>query len=307
MKPEHIFHEIYGAYFITVQRIINAALDKRLQRKDVEKIIRTSAFQETPWLLMERIERGDFGGVLDKDYTTSICALENRPMTEIERRWLKTISLDPRIRLFEFDFSGLDNIEPLYTQEDLLVCGQYGNGDNYNNVEYQEKFKVILKCLRENKTILLSYTSAHYEKFNGEVYPLYLQYSLKEDVFRLVAVYEKCKFTYNLSRMDSCKIGKHYDSVVEYFDAEQSYVEVSIENDRQTLERFLLYFANYERKTTAIDDKHFIVKMRFPKQDETEVLINILSFAPMAKIVAPSNMLAEFKRRMQKQAAFLRR
>lgn len=307
MNPEHIFHEIYGVYFTTVQRIINATLNKKLQRKDVEKIIRDSAFQETSWLLMERIEKGDFEGVLDKDYTTPICAFVNRPMTEIERRWFKTISLDPRIKLFDFDFSGLDNIEPLYTQEDLLVCGEYGNGDNYNDAKYQEKFKVILKCLHENKTIFLIYTSAHEEKFNGEVYPLYLQYSLKEDVFRLAAVYENRKFTYNLSRMDSCKIGSYYDLPVEHIDAEQSYVEVSIENDRQTLERFLLYFANYERRTTAIDDKHFIVKMRFPKQDETEVLINILSFTPMAKIVAPSNMLAEFKRRIQKQAAFFRR
>lgn len=306
MKPEQIFHEVYGAYFLTVQRIVDAALNKKLSRKDIESIVHDSAYKETPWLLLERIERGDFEGVVNQDYTTSIHNKPHTPITELEARWLKTISLDPKIKLFDFDFTGLENIEPLYTLQDVYFCGQYGRGDNYNDKEYIQKFRLIASCLRANKTIILRYLSARNEVFQGEVYPLYMQYSLKEDLFRLIAVADGNKRTYNLSRIFHCEKGKPFDNDIVYSESEQGYVEVSIKNDRQTLERFLLYFANYERRTTALNDGTFTVSMRYPKGDETEVLVNILSFAPMVKITAPQEMVAEARKRILRQSALLK-
>lgn len=301
MKPEHIFHEIYGAYFTTIKKLIDAALQGDLQREDVEQIIRNSAYQETSWLLTGKVEKGNYKGILDKNYNTSLCNNSAMPITELEQRWLKTISLDPRIRLFDFEFQDLENVEPLYLSDDIYICGQYGEGDDYNDNEYIKKYKIVLCGLREKKKIILKYRSAHDEMLNIEVIPLFLQYSLKEDKFRLMAVVDGNRRTFNLSRIEYCELGKSYVEGIAFEKPEIGYVEVSLKNERQTLERFLLYFANYERKTVALDNGTFIVKMRYPKQDETEVLVNILSFTPMVKIKAPQCMVQAAKLRINRQ------
>ncbi len=55
-----------------------------------------------------------------------------------------------------------------------------------------------------------------------------------------------------------------------------------------------------------IGDNLFKVRITFPKQDAHEVLVNILSFAPMAKIIAPVQMLELFQAKIERQKSFFR-
>ena len=136
--------------------------------------------------------------------------------------------------------------------------------------------------------------------------PQRLQYSIKEDRFRLIALMDGELMTFNLSRMESCEAGDPLGTVSPQQYPETTYAEVLLSDNRSTLERFLLFFSNYERRTKKLDNGLYQVRVSFPKQDATEVLVNVLSFSPMAKIIAPEEMKQAFMQRIQKQKDLLK-
>ena len=54
-------------------------------------------------------------------------------------------------------------------------------------------------------------------------------------------------------------------------------VKILITNRRNTLERAMLHFANYEKQTRKIDDEHYECLIYYNRAVETELLIEILS------------------------------
>ncbi|MBO5840951.1 MAG: hypothetical protein J6Q86_05970, partial [Methanobrevibacter sp.] len=46
------------------------------------------------------------------------------------------ISLDPRIKLFDVKFEGLDDVEPLFTPDDYCIYDKYGDGDPFEDEGY---------------------------------------------------------------------------------------------------------------------------------------------------------------------------
>ena len=54
------------------------------------------------------------------------------PMTELEKRWLKTILLDSRIALFLVPPKELNDVEPIFYPDDVVYFDRYLDGDKYN-------------------------------------------------------------------------------------------------------------------------------------------------------------------------------
>ena len=65
------------------------------------------------------------------------------PLTILQKRWLKAMSLDPRIKLFDADFSFLDDVEPLFTPADYTVFDKYNDGDDFESKDYIKNFRMI--------------------------------------------------------------------------------------------------------------------------------------------------------------------
>lgn len=322
MKNEMIFHEVYGAYFRTVGQIVNAILESNDQpeRHGIGydrfcEIVDEYAFRESSGvksassnLLANAIDNNTYQGVVNAKieqgktiYSTFLKHKVRMPLTTLEKRWLKTISEDPRVRLFDCKFPDLSDVEPLYRTEDIYYCGQYSLGDDYGSEKYVSIFKEVFKAIKEKRYLNITYASLHEGIFCGIVEPQRLQYSIKEDRFRLFALLNGELRTFNLSRIQSCEAGGKLGIVSSQQYPETAYAEVLLSNRRSTLERFLLYFSNYERRTKLLDNGLFHVRVDYPKQDETEVLVNILSFSPMAKIIAPEEMKEKFIERIQRQ------
>ena len=324
METDFIFHEVYGVYYRTVAKIINRMLNdddndfscgKTIGLEEVMDIIAKTAFKESLGetspssnLLAAAIDCNRYKGVIDAKvkngnvvYGTTLKHLARMPLTLLEKRWLKTISADPRIRLFDCKFPDLIRIEPLYDKADIHYCGQYYLGDDYESEEYITIFRTINKAIKEHYRLRISYISPRDGLIEGLFEPQRLQYSIKEDRFRLFALKDGVLYTINLSRIISCESESKVKVPSPHRYLETSYVEIIINNNRRTLERFLLYFSNYERRTTNLGNGVFDVKIVFPKQDETEVLVNILSYIPMVRVIAPEEMKDKFMQRIQKQ------
>ncbi|MBQ4100240.1 MAG: WYL domain-containing protein, partial [Oscillospiraceae bacterium] len=122
-------------------------------------------------------------------------------LTLLQRRWLKAISLDPRMKLFEDEMTGLEDVEPLFTQEDFYVFYKYSDGDPYENADYIRNFRRILDAIRNKYPLELTTASRNGREVHLVVMPERLEYSEKDDKFRLIGSGRKGGDTINLGRI----------------------------------------------------------------------------------------------------------
>lgn len=78
-------------------------------------------------------------------------------------------------------------------------------------------------------------------------------------------------------------------------------VVFELNDERSALERVLLHFAHFEKQAERLDGKHYKITVNYEKDDETEIVIRILSFGPMIKVVAPAHFENLIKERLIKQ------
>ena len=101
-----LFHEIYGSYYSTVAAILKDAVRGTLTEKNMYEHIRAHAFGESPMVIPDGM-KGEKWRLIHKDLTTPIMEEPEMPLTFMEKRWMKAMLLDPRIKLFDPDVSGL--------------------------------------------------------------------------------------------------------------------------------------------------------------------------------------------------------
>lgn len=104
-----IFSELYGAYYNTVAAVLRKAVQRPLTKEDLRTVIERCAFSESV-LSIEPALTSEKWQLLRPDGTTPLLHPPTMPLTVLQKRWLKAISLDPRIRLFDFDSSGLEDV-----------------------------------------------------------------------------------------------------------------------------------------------------------------------------------------------------
>ncbi len=113
---------------------------------------------------------------------------------------------DPRIRLFCPSTDGLEDVDPLYRQENIVYFDRYSDGDDFENAEYIKNFQTILEALKQNKKLKMIYTGKQWKEKEFICSPVKLEYSAKDDKFRLRAIAYRKLFTLNLSRIKGCEI-----------------------------------------------------------------------------------------------------
>ena len=79
-------------------------------------------------------------------------------------------------------------------------------------------------------------------------------------------------------------------------------ITLEITKERNTLERFLLQFASFDRYTEYDAERDiYTCQISYDTADETELLIRILSFGPTVKVRGPQRFLDQIKERLIKQ------
>lgn len=280
-----IFSELYSAYYNTIAAILSAVIDGEQSEKELQKIVAERAFGESVLTIMPSLKSGKWQ-LVHPDMTTSLEHKPTMPLTVLQKQWLKAISLDPRVKLFDAVFPELDGVEPLFTSEDYKIYDKYGDGDPYDDPEYVRQFRVVLQAIRQGAQIKFEMQSRKGNTMFVRCRPLRLEYSEKDDKFRVITADWHGGSTVNLSKIRSCVIytgerqpGKSrraslYDTVT-----------VRIKNERNALERFMLHFAHFEKQAEKLDPKHYLVKIKYEHDDESEMVIRLLSFGPMVEVI----------------------
>ena len=285
-----IFSELYSAYYNTVAAIISRILEGEHSEKELEREVTARAFGESMLTIMPALKSGKWQ-VVHSDMTTELAHKPTMPLTTLQKRWLKAISLDPRIRLFGVEINGLDDVEPLFTPEDYFVYDKYGDGDPFEDAEYIKRFRIILEAIRGKSQIKFEMVNRKGKTVYVRCRPLRLEYSEKDDKFRVLT--EGCGFigTVNLSRIT--RLG-HYngEDIVDGGRRETEYdtATLRILDERNALERVMLHFAHFEKQVERIDDKRYLVRIRYDRADEPEMVIRALSFGPLVEVIGSESL-----------------
>ena len=76
---------------------------------------------------------------------------------------------------------------------------------------------------------------------------------------------------------------------------------MELTDDRNALERVMLHFSHLDRETERIDDSHYMITLYYEREDETELLIRVLSFGPVLKVIFPDDFIKKLCDRLEKQ------
>ncbi len=320
-----LFSEIYSCYYTVVAKILNTAFNNPLTKADITEIIDSNAFSESAFYILPKLLEGDWKllkNTGDK-YISMLGENVILPLTSLQKSWLKSLLSDKRIALFlkdeqiEFLKEYLANIDPLFDINDFYYYDTYSDGDPYHQKAYIENFRAVLAALKTKTIITISFESGKRGSINGSYLPIKIEYSSKDDKFRVHAFkirYGKIvtNATINMSRIYKVEISKESfqgtlpsDNYVDKNKCNDPVI-IEISKERNAVERCMLHFANFEKRTEYDEttDK-YISYIYYNLQDETELLIRILSFGPVIRVLGPERFLAQIKERVKKQSELL--
>lgn len=296
-----IFNEIYSAYYNAVAKIISQILEGNADEKELNKIVCDNAFGESMMTVFPSL-KSEKWQLIRSNMSTPLKNKPTMPLTLIQKEWLKAISLDPRIRLFGVEIDGLEDVLPLFTPDDYVVYDKYGDGDPYEDEEYVIHFRTVLSALKEKCPLKIKTTNRKGDLISMTVMPQRLEYSEKDDKFRLISTGCRYGGTVNVARIVSCEkcsVGGCISQIPK--PPINKSLTLRICDERNALERCLLHFAHFEKRAERIDNKHYLLHIQYDKDDETEMVIRILSFGPMIEVIEPNNFRKLIIERLQRQ------
>lgn len=299
-----LFSEVYGSYFNTVAAVLKKALSGTLTDSEIYAIVREKAFAESMLYIPPSLKNGDWQ-LLTDDMKTPLRHSPTMPLTTLQKRWMKSLLSDPRIALFGVSSKGLEDTEPLYEQDTFVYFDRYGDGDPYCDSEYKNHFHTVLIALREKRLLRIGFEGHSGQHHLWNCIPYRLEYSAKDDKFRLTVISFGKLQTINIVRIDSCDLlGMYDENKLVFKEAQTEMLIMELVDDRKALERAMHHFSHLKKETKRLDENRYQITLYYDKSDETEFLIRVLSFGPMIKVVSPQSFINLIRERLLKQRGF---
>ena len=248
-----LFHEIYGSYFNVVAAVLTETAEGCLTEQRLTGLVQEKAFAESVLAIPAALKSGSWP-LLGKNFEPVIRHKPTMPLTTLQKRWLKALLLDPRIALFAPDAAGLEDVEPLYRQSTFVRFDQYADGDPYGDEGYIRCFRTVLQAIREKRRLKIRFHSRTGARHSAAGVPCRLEYSAKDDKFRLLAADRERNHIVNLARVYGCELLGEYDP--DEFRPPQrplKELELLLHDERNGLERALLHFSHFEKETRMLD------------------------------------------------------
>lgn len=322
-----LFSEIYGCYYSIIARILTDAAGG-IPLKNINDIVDSHGFAETAFHLLPSLIGSEWNFLEkrgDLYYSKLSAAPPVRPLTALELSWLSALLTDPRIKLFISDekFAELKKLlseyRPVFDHNDIIFPDKHLDSDDYCGQNYISNFKAILSACKNHYAVMIVYENEKHSRTERIYHPYKICYSALNDKFRLLCgaynsrINKLTRITLNLGRILTIEKAKDAYPVTPLM-LDELYNEscgnapivLEISTERNALERFMLQFASYERQTEYDPERNiYTCRLFYDLEDETELLIRILSFGPTIKVLGPDSFLSQIKERLTKQLRLL--
>ena len=306
-----LFSERYSCYYQVLRHL--------LLHQDALSIQDIRA-QESMLSIIPKLESGEWN-LFDRDgalYLSKISPSFVTPLSDLEKSYLKALLSDPRIGLFldrgqiGFLQRMLASVTPLWTPEQFYYYDRFAGGDPWEDEAYRTIFRTLLHARKNRQYVDIDYNAPNGRRIHHYYVPARLEYSVKNDKFRLLALKHTGRGKMRLEILNLARIKsvvpteKELSSAVDLNALIQSsyYKEplrLRIVNERNALERAMLHFANYEKNTRKLDENTYECLIYYNQNMETELLIEVLSFGPMLTVTGNDRFLALLKARLECQ------
>lgn len=314
-----LFSEIYSCYYKVLRHLLCS--QDALSMQDIHSRICNEGFGESLLSIIPKLESGAWNLFEKKGnlYLSRISPDFTVPLSSLEKSYLKALLSDPRIGLFlekeqlESLNRMLTMVPPLWKQEQFYYYDQFKDGDPYQDENYQKIFRLLLKAQKNQQFVDIDYTSPKGNRVHHYYVPARLEYSVKNDKFRLLAFRQTGHRNMELQILNIDRItdiSLTEKTLTEPADLNavirQSYykepLKLHIASRRNALERAMLHFANYEKNTTRIDENTYECLIYYNQGMETELLIEVMSFGPMITVIGNEKFLRTLKQRLNMQS-----
>lgn len=301
-----LFSEAYGVYYTVMAEILSEALDGSLTERRINETVQEKAFGESVLTIPAALKKGAWP-LLRVDNRTPLQHRPTMPLTTLQKRWLKTLLLDPRIALFSPSPEGLEDVEPLYPPEAVVRYDRYADGGPFENPDYVNRFRLILRTLHEHRKLRITFRERSGRAHTIECVPCRLEYSAKDDKFRLLSAGVQVERTINLARISRIELLEEFDpNTVAAPVGKNSKLVFLVRDERNALERVMLHFSHLEKSTVRLEEDLYQVTLSYDREDETELLIRILSFGPMIRVLSPEDFISKIRERLDRQSGLAR-
>ena len=301
-----IFHEVYSSYYSTVEQMISLALENKLDKKSAWDICNKEAFKESFELIWTSITTEDWR-VLPLEGKVPYHHTPNRPLTLLEKRWLKSILSDSRIKLFNITVDGLDNIEPLFTSEDWYIADTYSDGDPYDSPEYVKNFQTIIQAIQDHNWLYINMTNQAGKAAHVYIQPQNIEYSMRDDKFRVLCTAESAVDTINIGRIIKCTLCTNIPTIKKRRKKANHLAELvlTVSDTRNGLERAMTHFSTYDKSLEKQADGSYRLVLHYHPDEQSDLLLQVMSFGPVVQIDEPNSFANQIKERLTAQLTLL--
>lgn len=310
-----LFSEIYSTYYNTVAAIISASQQGNLDSDSLFETVKNSAFPESVMTIPGALESGKWP-LIKQNFTTNIKNPPTMPLSLLQKRWLKSILSDKRIKFFlngetlERLENQLSEVEPLFTEDDFYLYDQYSDGDPYGDENYVQNFRTVLDAVHRKQKLKVEYAGREGQAKTFFCFPVKIEYSQKDDKFRVISKSHNKHSVLNIARIKKCGIAtQNCETKMNAVAGEDSgfsdnikkSVTLEIYDERKALERVMLAFSHFEKSALQLSEDVYQLTLSYDVFDETELVIRVLGFGPMVKVVAPESFKNLIKERVARQ------
>lgn len=323
-----LFNELHSKYYTLVNHILTSIPEEGISLGTLRKVVTEKGFLETPTCLIPLLTDQDDEGyhLLCEKENTYYSVLKNKPMTfltQTQKAWLKTLTLDSKIQLFLDEDElyelkkSLRDIEPLFLPETIHHVHQSSLNTDFFDKTYVTLFRIISNSLHHNQYMKITYLDENDTLITVDIAGYKLEYRITQDSFHLIGLIDAPTQTphilrINLSSIQEIIVLKTYfnpkeieASVQAYKCEEPLYFELS--NARKGFDRVFMHLSNYERITEFNDETHTCFVQLFYYPFDEEELINILiSFGPVIKVISPASIRNKLIQRINTQRLLFR-
>lgn len=295
-----IFSEVYSVYYNTVTKVLEAAFRPGTTEQDLQQCVMKEAFSESALTILPALKSGRWP-LLYPDGTPTLHHAPTRPMTLLEKRWLKAIAADPRMKLFGVTFPELEDVAPLFTPADYKIYDQYLDGDPFEDETYIRHFRLLRAAMLQHRPVRIVLLNRRGHEVWVRCFPVGFEYSVKDDKIRVLA--SKCKYReFNLARITHCEFYPFLGPWKERGKPlEPKELTLLIKDERNALERAMLHFAHFEKQAERLSEDCYRLRLNYYGSDETEMVIRVLSFGPRVQVLAPQHFVELIKERLRAQ------
>lgn len=314
-----LFSEIYNCYFQILKSLLTET--NGFSYEELYSKINLDGFEESSLYILPKLSSGEWK-LFKKEGSLYISKLSENfyvPLTDLQGSYIKTLLNDNRIRLFldekQIDEIGrfLGDVSLLWEEDTFYYYDRFADSDEFSNPKYKDIFRTLINAIEKKHYVDIEYISRPGHRVHHHYFPGRLEYSIKNNKFRLLALKKSGKNVMrleilNLDRMDKVSILNetitdkiNFNTIIKnsYY---KEPLRLLIHNKRNALERTMLHFANYEKNTTKLDKDLYECHIWYNENMETELLIEVMSFGPMIEVLGNKRFLEQLKKRLKRQA-----